>query len=132
MYYYCHTETGYFFLPFAFHFFRNDDCHLFLEKLYDKKIVNVEIDSLPGTNENYISRTDGGISYIDSCRLFSKGLDELVKTLHKDDFVILQKTFPDRWEYLNKKLANPFEYLYSIDVSKKPANKLRTKTYSVN
>ena len=36
-------------------------------------------------------------------------LDGLVKNLIEDDFKILKKQFPDNWQYLNKKLAYPYE-----------------------
>ena len=48
------------------------------------------------------------------------GLEELVKTLDNDDFDILKKQFPNKWEYLNKKLAYPYEYFNSTDDYEKP------------
>ena len=32
-------------------------------------------------------------------------LDDLVKTIEKDDFEILKKEFPDTWEYLINKMG---------------------------
>ena len=34
-----------------------------------------------------------------------QSLDKLVKNLEEDDFKFLKKEFPDKWQYLNKKLA---------------------------
>ena len=42
-------------------------------------------------------------------------LDGLVENLKEDDFKIFEKEFPDKWQYLNKKLAHPYEYFNSID-----------------
>ena len=55
----------------------------------------------------------------DSYRVLSKSLDKLVKNLDKDDFKILKKELPDKWQNLNKNLAYPYEYFNSIDDYKK-------------
>ena len=52
-------------------------------------------------------------------------LDGLVKKLNEDDFKILKKEFPDKWQYLNKKLAYPYQNFNSIDDYKKPVDNLR-------
>ena len=52
----------------------------------------------------------------------SSSLDKLVKLLDIDDFVILKKEFPDKWQYLNKKLAYRCEYFSNIDDYKKPVD----------
>ena len=69
----------------------------------------------PKTNEEYISLTYGCKSFLDSNRFLSLGLDELANNLDKDDFKILKKQFPDKWQFLNEKLSHPFEYFNSID-----------------
>ena len=69
-----------------------------------------------------MSVTYGCSGFIDSYRFLSMGLDELAKTLDKDDFQILGKDFPDKWEYLNKKLSYPYEHFNSIDGYQKPVN----------
>ena len=79
------------FLPFAFHNFSNYDCHLFFKKLVDKKKDKVKFDSIPNKNEEYISVTYGCIRYIDSYRFLSSCLEELIRTMHDDDFEILKK-----------------------------------------
>ena len=58
-------------------------------------------------------------------------MDELVKTLDEDDFIILKKEFPDKWQYLNKKLAYPYEYFNSIDDYKKLVDKLKKEDYFI-
>ena len=69
------------FIPFIFHNFSNYDCHKFFKKLVDEKNDKVKFEIIPKTNEEYISVTYGCISFIDSYRFLSSGLDALVKTL---------------------------------------------------
>ena len=117
------------FIPFLFHNFSNYDCHMFFKKLVDKKKDKVDFDIIPKTNEEYISVTYGCIRFIDSYRFLSCGLDSLVENLDEDDFKILKKEFPDKWQYLNKKLAYPYEYFNSIDDYKKPVHDLENKDF---
>ena len=117
------------FLPFIFHNFSNYDCHMFFKKLVDMKNNKVKFDIIPKTNEEYISVTYGCIRFIDSYRFLSSGLDSLVKNLDEDDFRILKKEFPDKWKYLNKKLAYPYEYFNSIDDYKKLVHNLENKDF---
>ena len=64
---------------------------MFFKKLVDKMIDKVNIDIIPKTNEENISVTYGCIRFIDSFRILSMSLDELVKNLNEDDFKILKK-----------------------------------------
>ena len=49
--------------------------------------------------------------------------------MDEDDFKILKKEFPDKWRYLNKKLAYPYEYFNSIDDYKKPVHNLKKEDF---
>ena len=69
------------FIPFVFHNFSKYDCHMFFEKLVDKKNDKVNFDIIPKTNEEYISVTYGCINFIDNYRFQSSRLDSLVKTI---------------------------------------------------
>ena len=102
---------------------------MFFKKLVDKKNDKVKFDIIPKTNEEYISVTYGCIRFIDSYRFLSSGLDSLVKNLDEDDFKILKKEFPDKWQYLNKKLAYPYEYFNSIEDCQKPVNNLKKEDF---
>ena len=42
-------------------------------------------------------------------------LDGFVKNLIEDEFKSLNKNFPNKWQYLKKKLACPNEYFNSIN-----------------
>ena len=68
---------------------------------------------------------------MDSYRFLSSSLDQLVKNLDEDDFVILKKEFPGKWQYLNKKLAYPYEFFNSIDDYKKPVNNLKKENFFI-
>ena len=117
------------FIPFAFHNFSNYDCHMFFKKLVDLKKDKVKFEIIPKTNEEYISVRYGCIRFIDSYRFLSECLNKLVKNLDEDDFKILKKEFPDKWQYLNKKLAYPYQYFISIDDYKKPVNDLKKEDF---
>ena len=117
------------FIPILFHNYSNYDSHMFFRKVVDKKNDKVEFDIIPKTNEEYISVTYGCIRFIDSYRFLSSGLDSLVKKLDEDDFKILKKEFPDKWQYLNKKLAHPYEYFNSIEDYKKPVHNLKKEDF---
>ena len=117
------------FIPFVFHNYSRYDSHMFFKKLVDKKKDKVDFEIIPKTNEEYISITYGCIRFIDSYRFLSSGLDSLVKNLVEDDFKILKKEFPDKWQYLNKKLAYPYEYFNSIDDYKKPVHNLKKEDF---
>ena len=174
------------FVPFIFHNFSNYDCHMFFNKLVDKKKDKVDFDIIPKTNEEYISITYGCIRFIDSYRFQSSSLDSLVKTvvdnsnktlgnlkkeivdndfilnivtdigdyirtikdLKKDypdkineleealinyigenDLKILKTGFPDKWKYLIKKLAYPYEYFNSIEDYQKPVDNLKKEHF---
>ena len=68
-------------ISFVFHKFSHCDCHMFFKKLVNKKDDKVKFDTIPTTNEEYISVTDCCIRFIDSYRFLSSSLDKLVKTL---------------------------------------------------
>ena len=93
------------FLLFVFHNFSNYDCHMFFKNLIDKKNDGVNFDIFPKTNEEYISVKYGCIRFVDSYRFLSSSLGSLGKNLNKGVFFILKEEFPDKWQYLNKKVA---------------------------
>ena len=73
--------------------------------------------------------TNGCIRLIDSYRFLSSSLDSSVKNLDNDDFITLKKELPDKWQYLNKKLAYAYEYFTSIDDYKKPVYNLKKEDF---
>ena len=49
--------------------------------------------------------------------------------MDEDDFKILKKELPDKWQYLKKMLAYPYQYFNSIDDYKKPVKKLEKEEF---
>ena len=56
-------------------------------------------------------------------------MDKLVKNLDVDDFFILKKEFPDKWQNSNKKVAYPYQYFNSIDDYQKPVDNLKKEDF---
>ena len=117
------------FIPFAFDKFSNYDCHMFFKRLVDLKKDKVKFKLIPKTNEEYISVRYGCNRFIDSYRFLSESLDKLVKNLDEDDFKILKIEFPDKCQYLNKKLAYPYEYFNNIKGFKKSVDNLKKEDF---
>ena len=82
---------------------------MFFKRLVDLKEDKVKFKIIPKTNEEYFSVKYGCIRFIDSYRFLSERLDKLVENLDEDDFKILKKEVPDKWQYLNKKLSYSYE-----------------------
>ena len=102
---------------------------MFFKKLVDKKNGKVKFDKIPKTNEEYMSVKYGCMRFVDSYRFLSSSLDSSVKNLDNDDFINLKREFPDKWQYLNKKLAYPYEYFNSIDDYLKPVTDLKKEDF---
>ena len=98
-------------------------------KSWLKKKDKVKFKIIPKTNEEYIAVKYGCIRFIDSYRLLSESLNKLVKNFEEDDFKNLKKEFPDRWQYLFKKLAYPYQYFNSINDYQKPFDNLKKKDF---
>ena len=92
---------------------------MFFKRLIDLKKDKVKIKIIPKTNEEYITVKYVCIRLIDSYRFLSEKLEKLVKNLDEYEFKILKKEFPDKWQYLNKKLAYPYQNSNSINDYKK-------------
>ena len=82
---------------------------MFFKRLVDLKNEKVKFIVILKTNEEYIVVKNACIRFIDSYRFLSSSLDNLVKNLDEDDFKFSKKEFPDKWQFLNKKVAYPYE-----------------------
>ena len=89
----------------------------------------IKFKNVPKANEKYIVVKYGCIRFINSYRFLSESLDKYVKNLDEDDFKILRKEFSDKWQYLNKKLAYPYQYFNSIDDYQKAFDKLKKEDF---
>ena len=103
---------------------------MFFKRLVELKKDKVKFKIIPKTNEEYIAVKYGCIGFIDSYRFLTESLDKLVKNLDEDDFKILKKEFPDKWQYLNKKIAYPYQYFKSINDYQKPVDNLKKEDSS--
>ena len=74
---------------------------MFFKKLVNMKNDNVKFDIIPKTIEEIISVTYGCKRFIDIHRFLAMSLDGFVENLNWDDFKILKKEFPKKWQYLN-------------------------------
>ena len=73
--------------------------------------------------------TYGCIRLNNSYGFLSEILDKLVKSLDEDVFKKLKKEFPHKWQFLNKKLAYPYQFFNSIKKYQKPVDNLRKKGF---
>ena len=107
-----------------------DNSHQTLKNLKEEIVNNDEI-------SNIINKIVEDDRTIDDLK---KDYPEEIKNLEEalldymggNDLKILKTGFPDKWKYLTKKLAYPYEYFNSIDDYQQPVNKLRKDTSSVN
>ena len=51
--------------------------------------------------------------------------EALLNYIGENDLKILKRGFPDKWKYLTKKLAYPYEYFNSIEEYQKPVENLK-------
>ena len=55
--------------------------------------------------------------------------EALLNYMGENDLKILKTGFPDKWKYLSKELAYPYEYFNSIDDYQKPVDNLEKKDF---
>ena len=55
--------------------------------------------------------------------------EALLNYMGENELKSLKTGFPDKWNYLTKKLAYPYEYFNSIDDYQKPVNNLKKKHF---
>ena len=55
--------------------------------------------------------------------------EALLNYMGENDHKILKTSFPDKWKYLTKKLAYPYDFFNSIEDYQKPVNNLRKEDF---
>ena len=89
-----------------------------IEKNYSEEIFNLDEDD----------RTIGNLK-----KYYPEEIENLEKVfldyMGENDLKILKIGFPDKWKYLTKKLAYPYEYFNSIDDYQKPVNDLKQEHF---
>ena len=92
------------------------------------KILNIIIEL-----ENMIDKTKRNKSISDLKKKYPDKINELEEAfldyIGENDLKLLKTEFPDKWRYLTKKLAYPYEYFNSIEDYEKPVNKLENKDF---
>ena len=113
-----------------------DNSHITLKNLKkevsgDDKILNILREL-----ENLIDKTKRNQSLSTLKKKYPGKINELEEALlifmGEHDLKILKTEFPDKWKYLTKKLAYPYENFNSIEDYKKPFDNLEKKTSLVN
>ena len=89
-----------------------------IEKNYTEEILNLEEDDR--TIKNLKKYYPEEIEILEEAFLNYRG---------ENDLKILKTGFPDKWKYLTKKLAYPYEYFNSIDDYQKPVNNLKKEHF---
>ena len=89
-----------------------------IEKHYTVEILNLEEDDRTIKNlKNYYPEEIENLE------------EALLNYMGENDLKILKTGFPDKWKYLTKKLAYPYEYFNSIDDYQKPVNNLKKEHF---
>lgn len=122
------------FIPIFFHNLSGYDCHLFIKELGE---LPGKIKIIPKTKENYISFSKFlplsndeyvQLRFTDSLKFLGTSLENLAKSMSKDDFMNLRSCFPDDNEFnlLTRKGVYPYDYMtnwQAYSESKLPSKK---------
>lgn len=107
------------FIPIFFHNLSGYDCHLFIKKLGE---APGPIKIIPKTKENYICFTKFvpvsedefvQLRFVDSLKFLGASLENLVKTIDKNEFELMSNYFPNevQLKLLMRKGIYPYEYM---------------------
>lgn len=107
------------FVPVFFHNLAGYDCHLFIRELGGTPGM---IKVIPKNKENYISFTKfipieenkfACIRFVDSYKFLGTSLDQLTKTLDKEDFIHIWQLCKneDQFKLLRRKGVYPYDYM---------------------
>ena len=115
-----------------------DNSHKTLENLKKEIVDNDEIlDIVNKIEENYpqeienLEKDDRTTKNLKKyCPEEIKNLEEaLLNYMGENDLKILNTGFPNKWKYLTKKLAYPYEFFNSIDDYQKPVDNLKKEHF---
>ena len=91
----------------------NYDSHSYLKQLFNRKDSSVPLETIPNTDERFISITYGRLRITDSMKFMKMNIDTIVKALSLGDFIHNKKHL-DKLNILTKKLAKPYEYFKKL------------------
>ena len=110
-----------------------DSSHKTLKKLKKDVIGDDKILNIINDLENLIAKTKRNQSISTLKKKYPEKINNLEEALlnymGEYDLKILKAEFLDKWKYLTKKLAYPYEYFNSIEDYKKPVDNLENKNF---
>ena len=115
-----------------------DNSHKTLENLKKEVVDNDEILNIVNKiEENYPEEIENLEEDDRTIKNLKKYYPEEIENLEEalldyigeNDLKILKTGFPDKWKYLTKKLAYPYEYFNSIDDYQKPVDNLKKEHF---
>ena len=110
-----------------------DNSHKTLENLKKEVIGDDKILNIFNEIENLIDKTKRNQSISTLKKKYPDKINELEEALlnyiGEHDLKILKTEFPDKWKYLSKTLAYPYEYFNSIEDYKKSVVSLENKNF---
>ena len=110
-----------------------DNNHKTLKNLKKEFIGDDRILNINNELENMIGKTKKNKSISDLKKKYPDKINELEEPfldyIEENDLKILKTEFPDKWRYLTKKLAYPYECFNSIEDYDKPVDNLENKDF---
>ena len=110
-----------------------DNSHKRLKDFKDEIVDNDEIlDIVNKIEENYPEEIEDDRTIKNLKKCYPEEIENLEEALlnYMGDYLkILKRGFPDKWKYLTKKLAYPYEYFNCIDDYQKPVNNLKKEHF---
>ena len=104
-----------------------DNSNKTLKDLKEEIVDNEELlNFFKNITEEYRTIKDLKKDYPNEIKNLEKAL---LDYMGENDLKILKTGFPDKWKYLTKKLAYPYEYFNSIEDYQKPVNNLRKEDF---
>ena len=110
-----------------------DNSHKTLKNLKKEVFGDDKILDIINELENMIDKTKRNKSISDLKKKYPDKINELEEAfldyIGENDLKLLKTEFPDKWRYLTKKLAYPYEYFNSIEDYDKPVDNLGNKDF---
>jgi hypothetical protein len=105
------------YVPVVFHNLRGYDSHLIIKEAW-RLLGGKSIDVIPNSTEKFMSFKIGHLRFIDSFQFMGSSLETLVENLHGseeehkyDNFLSIQKEFPEHFKLLCRKGHYPYEWV---------------------
>ena len=103
------------FIPILYHIFSKYDNHMFFNDLINSKNDKIKLSVIPRTNEDYMCVKYVCIKFLDSMRFQQDSLEKLTESLKDEDYIHLERHFPNHWMLLKKKLSYSYEFYKTLE-----------------